>query len=134
MACGISGSTEGDKREREKMKRGAGPEAETQTDVMTWLPVHQKQVSSHQKCGLLGRGPSLAKDIISQLLSIQRRDCLSPMECLEKPWVSFWLVPLRSTQRSFTLFAEASVASEGGQANAGRSLLTSNAHAELFQE
>lgn len=48
--------------------------------------------------------------------------------------MSFWLVPLRSTQRSSTLFAEASVASEGGQADAGRSLLTSNAHAELFQE
>ena len=48
--------------------------------------------------------------------------------------MSFWLVPLKSTQRSSTLFAEASVVSEGGQANTGRSLLTSNAHAERFQE
>lgn len=57
------------------MKRGAGPEAETQTDVMVaqWLPVHQKQSefpSEVWACWV--RVPSLAKDIISKLLSIQR--------------------------------------------------------------
>lgn len=64
MACGISGSTVRDKRKRAKMKSGAGPEAETQRDA-TWLPVHQKPARSRQRCGLVGRGPSLAKDIVS---------------------------------------------------------------------
>lgn len=58
MICVGSRRTDKGKRKRENMKRAADPDAETQRDVATRLPSHQKLVHSHWRCGLVRCTPA----------------------------------------------------------------------------
>ena len=61
MICVVSRSTDKGKRKREKMKRAADPNAETQRVVATRLPSHQKLVCSRRRCGLVRCAPARPK-------------------------------------------------------------------------